>query len=53
MYFCDEVMHFVFYFIFFIFIFVISVYSHKQGNSLNFPSMEYTINNLSAREWTL
>ena len=53
MYFCDEVMHFVFYFIFFIFIFVILFYSPKQGNSLNFPSSEYTINNLSAREWTL
>ena len=25
-------------------------YSPKQGNSLNFPSMEYTINNMSARE---
>ena len=35
------------------FIFVITSYSPKQGNSLNFPSMEYTINNLSAREWTL
>ena len=50
MYFYDEIMHFVFYFIFFIFSFVILFYSPKQGNSLNFPSMEYTINNLSARE---
>ena len=50
MYFCDEVMHFVFCFIFFNFIFVILFYSPKQGNSLNFPSMEYAINNLSARE---
>ena len=32
---------------------IILFYSPKQGNSLNFPSMEYTINNFSAREWTL
>ena len=48
--FCDEVMHFVFYFILFIFVFVILFYSPKQENSLNFPSMKYTINNLSARD---
>ena len=42
----------LFYFILFYFLHFRNFifYSPKQGNSLNFPSMEYIINNLSARD---
>ena len=38
------------YFILFPHFYYFILYSPKQGNFLNFPSMEYTINNMSARE---